>query len=574
MPSLKHITVKSKLWLLVGAFVTGMVIFGAIAYSTLNTVKINSAMYKQITLGNDAVADLVPPAEFLLQPRLELYRMALSQDKSAIQSMAGEFRQDRQSFDTQHDFYVKNLPDGKLKELMTVTAYQPAQQWLDLAEKQYIPMMENGDAKKAEALLQTQMLPLFQTHLSAVNQAVQEAQSWNKGMEVNAASTVSSRTLILMVVGIIIIIAVSLLSWAIAVGILTPLGLTVGVLGHVSEGDLSKRLQVDSNDEIGQMGTALNKALEKIGGAMFSIGQNSHALASSSEELSAVSHQMSSNAEETSAQANVVSAAAEQVTKNLQTVATATEEMTASIKEIAKNANQAARVATEAVRTAENTNATVTKLGQSSAEIGQVIKVITSIAQQTNLLALNATIEAARAGEAGKGFAVVANEVKELAKETAKATEDISQRIEAIQADTKGAVEAIGQISGVITQINDISNTIASAVEEQTATTNEIARNVAEAARGGTQVAENITAVATAAKGTTSGATDTQTAAGELSRMAAEQQRLMAQFKYSATNRNGASLDMNQGVGTTWGSQSASAPPPSQDHSRAHAARV
>jgi methyl-accepting chemotaxis protein len=300
----------------------------------------------------------------------------------------------------------------------------------------------------------------------------------------------------------------------------------------VAEGDFTHRLQIDTRDEIGQMAQALNRTLQRLTESMIAIGENSTALASSSEELSAVSHQMSTNAEETASQSNVVAAAAEQVTQNLQAVATATEEMGSSIKEIAKNANEAARVATSAVRTAETTNATVTKLGESSAEIGQVIKVITSIAQQTNLLALNATIEAARAGEAGKGFAVVANEVKELAKDTAKATEDISRRIQAIQGDTKGAVEAIAQISGIINQINDISNTIASAVEEQTATTNEIARNVQEAARGGSQVAENIGAVAQAAKSATQGASDTQTAAGELARMANELQKLVAQFKY------------------------------------------
>jgi methyl-accepting chemotaxis protein len=181
---------------------------------------------------------------------------------------------------------------------------------------------------------------------------------------------------------------------------------------------------------------------------------------------------------------------------------------------------------------ADTTNATVQKLGESSAEIGKVIKVITSIAEQTNMLALNATIEAARAGEAGKGFAVVANEVKELAKETAHATDDISRMIEAIQADTKGAVDAIQQIGAVINQINDISNTIASAVEEQTATTHEISRNVVEAAKGSGEIAQNITAVAQAAETTTEGAGNSQKAATDLARMAAELQKLVAQFDY------------------------------------------
>jgi methyl-accepting chemotaxis protein len=282
----------------------------------------------------------------------------------------------------------------------------------------------------------------------------------------------------------------------------------------------------------------INKTLDTVVEPLRAAAETATALASSSEELTAVSQQMSSNAEETSTQANVVSAAGEEVSKNVQTVATATEEMTASIKEIAKNANEAAKVAGSAAKMAETTNTTVAKLGESSAEIGQVIKVITSIAQQTNLLALNATIEAARAGEAGKGFAVVANEVKELAKETAKATEDISKRIEAIQTDTKGSVDAIAQITAIIKQINDISNTIASAVEEQTATTNEIARNVGEAAKGSAQIAENVVAVATAAKSTTQGAGDTQTAAQELSRMAAELQAVVARFTFDNSGRS------------------------------------
>jgi methyl-accepting chemotaxis protein len=265
---------------------------------------------------------------------------------------------------------------------------------------------------------------------------------------------------------------------------------------------------------------------------MKKVAENAAALATASGELTAVSQQMAANAEETAAQAGVASAAAEQVSRNVTTVAAGAEEMGASIKEIAKNSHEAAKVATAAVKVAEKTNTTVAKLGESSAEIGNVIKVITSIAQQTNLLALNATIEAARAGEAGKGFAVVANEVKELAKQTARATEDISRKIEAIQTDTKGAVEAIAQIGRIINQINDIQNTIASAVEEQTATTGEISRNVSEAARGSSEIARNVTGVAQAARGTTEGAGDTKKSADELSKMAHALQKLVSQFRY------------------------------------------
>jgi methyl-accepting chemotaxis protein len=304
------------------------------------------------------------------------------------------------------------------------------------------------------------------------------------------------------------------------------------VVSAASRGDLTQEIQVKGSDSVGQMGEGLAKFLANLRRSVASISEMAQTLASSSGQLTAVSQQMASNAEETAAQANVASAAAEQVSKNVTTVATGADEMGASIREIAKNTNEAARVATSAVKVAEKTNHTVAKLGESSAEIGNVIKVITSIAQQTNLLALNATIEAARAGEAGKGFAVVANEVKELAKQTAKATEDISRKIEAIQSDTKGAVDAIGQIGKIINQINDIQNAIASAVEEQTATTGEISRNVAEAAKGSNEIAQNITGVAQAARSTTEGASNTKDSADGLSRMALELQQLVSQFKY------------------------------------------
>jgi methyl-accepting chemotaxis protein len=283
--------------------------------------------------------------------------------------------------------------------------------------------------------------------------------------------------------------------------------------------------------------TAQVRLRKDLEGAMNQVTENAQALASSSEELTSVSQQMASSAEENRAQASVVAGAAAQMSKSAETVSKSVEDLGASIREIAKSAHEAAKVATTGVDVANTTTATVTKLGESSAEIGKVLKVITSIAQQTNLLALNATIEAARAGEAGKGFAVVANEVKELARETAKATEDIGQKIDAIRQVTQGAVAAIAQISKIILQINDYQSTIASAVEEQSATVREIAVSGAEAARGSAEIARNITAVAEASQHAAEGAGNTQQAAGELARMAAELQRLVEQFQGGQRSR-------------------------------------
>ncbi|MGB0454193.1 MAG: methyl-accepting chemotaxis protein [Bacteriovoracaceae bacterium] len=247
---------------------------------------------------------------------------------------------------------------------------------------------------------------------------------------------------------------------------------------------------------------------------------SSEDLAASGEQLLTLANTMTANAEETSAQSNTASAASEEITGGIQSVAASMEEMSASIKEITKSTNESSKRSNEAMKLAEDANKIMQALGDSSTDIGNVIKVITSIAQQTNLLALNATIEAARAGEAGKGFAVVANEVKELAKQTATATEDISQRIEAIQEDSQSAVSAIETINGSINELNAIASNIASSVEEQAATTGEVSRIVQESAQGVKQITDNIGQVTVAATETGKGSHQTKESAQNLNEIA------------------------------------------------------
>jgi methyl-accepting chemotaxis protein len=299
-------------------------------------------------------------------------------------------------------------------------------------------------------------------------------------------------------------------------------------------GDVGQRMAASGafgDNELGEVSRLFNLFMDKLQGLLRGAAAHAAKLGGASRQLLEASDQITVNSGETAKQSSSAAQATQQVTQNLQVLSTGSGEMMTTVQSIATNASEAARVAGSAVAAAQTANAAIAKLGHSGTEIGVVIKVITSIAQQTNLLALNATIEAARAGEAGKGFAVVAGEVKELAKQTAKATEEISRKISAIQEDTKSAVAAIETVSGVIHEINNISATIATSVEEQSATTNEMTRNVNEAASGARDISVSIEEVAHAAEGTLERAKESQKAAQGLATIAEEMGKLMRQFK-------------------------------------------
>jgi methyl-accepting chemotaxis protein len=303
-----------------------------------------------------------------------------------------------------------------------------------------------------------------------------------------------ARTLLVALLAVAVALAL-LVGWRLTRRVTRAIADQVAGLQAIAAGDLTHRVPVTSADEFATMATALNSTSTGLAAAIGTVASSSDRLSTASDELAATADGLADGSARSSAQVGVVAGAAQEVSRNVQAVAAGAEQMGQSIQEIARSTTEAAEVTHQASAFTRSTDEQVVRLGEASQQIGAVVKAITGIAEQTNLLALNATIEAARAGEAGKGFAVVAGEVKELAQETARATEDIAQRVDAIQAQTATAVDAIGQISAIIGQIGEHQSTIAAAVEQQSATTAEMTRGVAEAAGGTGQIAESISGV-------------------------------------------------------------------------------
>ena len=569
------LTIRKKLILLGLVFASGFGAFAWLALRTLDQTKIGGPVYESIIQGHDLIADVLPPPAYIIESYLLAQQMQ-SAGRDELERLVDRSAALKKEFEDRHRYWSEMLPPGKLRHAMIEGANLEAQQFFVLRDGNYLSALRLGQRAVAQTIATGSLQGAYERHRKHIDQVVAIATADILREETRAKEVVSSGTTLLAVIGGGIGFLVVMLTVLIARGIVRPLGRAAAVLQDVAAGRQVDRLAAGSDDELGRLAEAVNASIDavsaRVGGLLDAaraaaagdltggaghhgddafaqigkelerfvsglrgnvrvIAENAGGMLRASQGLAVISEQMSTTSQATSDEVTLVCAASEEMSATSEALAGAMEQVNASIGEISSYAADAARVARDAVTAARRTNETIGQLQSSSAQIGEVAKSIAAVAQQTNLLALNATIEAARAGEAGKGFAVVAGEVKELAKETARATERIGDQIEIIQRDTRASVVAIEHVSEVIAKISEISDRIADRVGQQSHASVDIMRNVAESARGSSDIARNIAGVASSAHKTRQAADQTQVAANELARMSGVLQLLVAQFR-------------------------------------------
>jgi methyl-accepting chemotaxis protein len=540
----------------------GLLVSSLMSFGVLQKLKVNGPIYKEIVQGKDLAADILPPPEYIIESYLTLKVLQDETDLSRKQALIATLGRLKTEYETRHDYWEQTLPESDIKNILVQDSNAAATDFYKTAYDAFIPEILQGDAASASRIMDGSLTPAYLSHRAHINKLVELVQTKCTANEKAAAASLKRFMAILVAINIIVLLTFSLFGLFISRAVMVQLGgdpaEVAAIVRQVADRDLTCSVTLKAGQEKSLMGD-LSTMVTTLRNMFGVITDGVQTVASSATELSAVSAQTSqivqdlSNktttvaaaAEESSANTTSVAASMEQASTNLASVADATEEMSATIGEIAANSEKARSISAHAGEQAASVSALMQRLGQAAQEIGKVTETITEISSQTNLLALNATIEAARAGTAGKGFAVVANEIKELAKQTAEATEDIKAKIASVQDSTGQAITDIEKITGVVGEVGHIVSSIATAIEEQAVVTKDVAVNIAQASAGVNEaneriaqtasvsksMAEDIAGVDTAAGDIRTGGEQVQLSATELSALAEQLNSLVRQFK-------------------------------------------
>ncbi len=569
---MSNLKISAKLYLLLFCFVGGFTLFWFVAQSTITTLSVNGDVYKKIVANKDLLADILPPPFSILESYLVVQR-AVDAKPAELKLLKEQFSRLKGEYLDRRSYWQKELKDAALQNILFVKSSQAVDEFFSVAEHDYFPALDAGETRKAKEIVETKLVRLFEAHRQQIKEAAGIATAGNNTYE----KVAGRRTWLLFIMGLIIVTFTVALSLAIIRQLLGQLGAdpreVLVIVRRVADGDLSSTDGEGSNEgsvlgslkvmtgNLRNMFTQLSGGVQTISSLATELSVVSRQLTSSADASSLRSQGVATAAEEMSATMLSVSVAMELATINVSSVASATEEMSATITEVATNSDKARTITGQAVLQADKVTAQIVALGNAAREISKVTESITAISAQTNLLALNATIEAARAGAAGKGFTVVATEIKELAQQTAAATEGIREKIDNIQNSTAETVGEIEKISRVIQDVDGIIGTTAGAIEQQSLAIQDIAANIAQAAHGLQEVNQNVAQSSSVADIIAKEISETNrsvgeisggsarvfTSAEELSRLAINLELIAARFKTTGDGAaQGGAIDKEQ----------------------------
>lgn len=512
---------------LVTAIALGAVVFTGIY--ALSDVKVGGPLYDKIKLGNDLVADILPPPEYVIESYLEA-TLALN-NPAQLAAHRGRLVQLKKEYDERREFWSKSDLDPAIKTKLIDESHREVQRFWTAIEQVFLPALAKADVAAA-AKSYSEVTAAYLAHRALIDEIVKKTNDDNAAIEASVTKRVNTFTVALWSISGLVFLIIGGGLFGVGLGVIQPMTRMTGVMARLAGGKLDTEIpSLNRGDEVGAMARAVQvfrenalrvqameadqaalkqKAEQDRKAAMSrvaddfeqAIGKIVEAVSSASTDIELAAGSLTKTAETNRKLTAAAASASDSSSANVQSAASASEEMASSVTEISRQVQQSEKITHAAVRQAEQTNERISELSLAAGRIGEVVKMIAAVAEQTNLLALNATIEAARAGEAGRGFAVVASEVKALAAQTAKATDEIGTQINQMQSATQQSVSAIKEISTTIGQISEISTVIAAAVEEQGAATQEIARNVQQAAQGTIQVGDSIADVGRGAANT------------------------------------------------------------------------